>query len=64
LTLRCRKILESLGITDLYLSGSLFKSEYYLQKFQEFMYNYLLHPLNLDVSEQMALLARKYFLTE
>jgi len=62
LTLRCKKILDSLNIKDLYLSGSLFKSEYYLQKFQEFMLNYSLHTLNFDVSEQMALLARKYFL--
>ncbi|WP_103898211.1 BadF/BadG/BcrA/BcrD ATPase family protein [Petrotoga halophila] len=64
LTLRCKKILDSLNINYLYLSGSIFKSEYYLQRFQEFMYQYSLNPLNFDVSEQMALLARKYFLTE
>ncbi|WP_113074246.1 BadF/BadG/BcrA/BcrD ATPase family protein [Petrotoga sp. 9PW.55.5.1] len=61
LSLRCKKILKLLNIKQLYFTGSLFNSEYYLNEFKKFMHGYSLIRVDTDVSEKMAFLAKEYF---
>ena len=61
LALRSKSMLKNLGIKKIYLYGSLFKSFYYLNNFQNAMKSYFLLPININVSVEMAKLAQKYF---
>lgn len=61
LTFRCKIVLSELKIQELYIHGSLFKSQFYNYIFKQNMHTYSLLPLEINVSNQMALLAKKFY---
>lgn len=61
LTFRCKMVLNELEIQELYIHGGLFKSQFYNNVFKQNMYTYSLLPLEINVSNQMALLAKKFY---
>ncbi|MFA7568978.1 MAG: hypothetical protein WCY40_03815, partial [Defluviitoga tunisiensis] len=61
LTFRCKIVLDKLEIKELYMHGGLFNSPYYNSLFRQYLHSYSLFPLEIDVSHQMALLAKKLY---
>ncbi len=62
LTFRCKIVLDKLEIKELYMHGGLFNSPYYNSLFRQYLHSYSLFPLEIDVSHQMALLAKKNYI--
>lgn len=60
LSFRCKMILDKLALKEIYTHGGLFESKFYQSVFKEFMHPYSILPLKINVSEQMALLAKKH----